>query len=115
MYIAVRKYEGATQLFDLLEQRESDVRLLIQDIPGFMAYYLARTETGGITVTVCNDRAGATESVRLAAEWVRQNAAGIPSSPPEVTEGEVKISFMGGGPAPAGAPLQESSGEAVVE
>lgn len=49
MYVAVRSYagQGATELFDLLGQREEDVRELIGGVPGFVTYAAFRTDDGG--------------------------------------------------------------------
>jgi hypothetical protein len=58
-------------------------------VPGFASYILARTEDGGISVTTCANETGTDESVRLAAEWIRENASNISASPPRVTEAEV--------------------------
>ena len=40
MYVVVRSYpgEGASDLFDLLEQRQQDVEDLIAGVPGFVSY-----------------------------------------------------------------------------
>jgi hypothetical protein len=52
-----------------------------------VSYCLVRTADGGFSVSVFEDRAG-TESNRLAADWIRQNAPQVAGSPPEVIEGE---------------------------
>ena len=78
MYAVVRTYsgEGASELFDLLGQREQDVQALISGVPGFVNYVAVRSGDGGVTVTVCEDKAGTDESARRAAEWVKDNAWG---------------------------------------
>jgi hypothetical protein len=93
MYAVVRRYKGATALFDELARREQDVRDVIQGVPGFTAYYLVRSGDGGATVTVCQDQSGTSESTRRAAEWIRQNVPGAAGNAPEVTEGEVLFNF----------------------
>lgn len=94
MYIVVRRYTGASALADAMVQREQEVRDLISSVPGFRAYYAARTDGGGVaTVTVCDDKAGTDESVRRAGDWVRTNLSGASISPPEITEGETYINF----------------------
>jgi hypothetical protein len=40
---------------------------------------------------VCADKAGTDESLRVAREWIRNNASGIDASPPTVTEGTVIV------------------------
>jgi hypothetical protein len=64
--------------------------LLISQIPGFVAYYWV--DAGGsvmISTSVFQDKAGAEESNRRGADWVRQNLAPVLPNPPQVTAGEV--------------------------
>ena len=42
----------------------------------------------GVSVTICQDKAGADQSSKLAAEWVRANVT-TQTSAPMVSEGEV--------------------------
>jgi hypothetical protein len=77
-------------LFDVLEQRKADVEKLIRGVTGLVSYSLIRTGDGGISVTVCQDKAGADESVRMAADWIRQNAS-TSAGAPEVSEGAVIV------------------------
>ena len=94
MYVVVRRYAAASALVDVMVQREQEVRDLISTVPGFRAYYAARTGGGGVmTVTVCDGKEGTDESVRRAADWVRANTAGTSISPPEIAEGETYITF----------------------
>jgi len=41
---------------------------------------------GGVSVTVCQDKAGTDESVKVAAEWIRENITGG-LNPPAISEG----------------------------
>ena len=94
MYVVIRSYssQGASDLFDLLEQREGDVKELISGVPGFVSYAAFRTDDGGRTVTVCQDKAGTDESTRRAAEWVKENMS-VTVDPPTVTEGSTVLHF----------------------
>jgi hypothetical protein len=94
MYTVVRQYsgQGASQLFDALESKRDDVERLIRGVSGFVSYTLLRTGNGGISVTVCQDKAGADESVRVAADWVRQNVS-VATSPPVISEGNTILHF----------------------
>jgi hypothetical protein len=94
MYAVVRTYsgQGASELFDLLGQREEDVKSLISGVPGFVNYVAIRDGEGGVTVTVCQDKAGADESSRRAAEWVKENVSAT-ASPPTITEGDTTLQF----------------------
>lgn len=91
MHAVVRTYsgQGAVKLLDLLEQRKGEVERLIRAVPGFEGYSLIRTADGGISVTVCRDKAGTDESLRVARDWIAQNASGLGTSPPAVAEGTV--------------------------
>jgi hypothetical protein len=95
MYVVVRSYSGpgASELFDLLGQREQDVKDLIGGVPGFVSYAAFRSGgDSGMTVTVCQDKAGTDESSRRAAEWVKQNVS-TTGSPPATTEGNTVLQF----------------------
>ena len=94
MYAVVRTYsgQGALELFDLLGQREEDVKDLIGGVPGFVTYAAFRSGDGGVTVTVCEDKAGTDESSRRAAEWVKENV-GATADPPAITEGDTVLQF----------------------
>ena len=94
MYAVVRTYsgQGASELFDLLGQREEDVKALISGVPGFVNYAALRRGDGGVTVTVCEDKAGTDESSRRAAEWVKENVDGT-VDPPAITEGDTLLQF----------------------
>ena len=48
MYVVVRRYAAASALVDVMVQREQEVRDLISTVPGFRAYYAARTGGGGV-------------------------------------------------------------------
>ena len=91
MHAVVRTYsgKGAKELFDVLEKRKTDVEKIIRSVKGFVSYSLIRTADGGVAVTVCNDKAGADESVKVARDWIKQNAANVPAYPPAIMEGPV--------------------------
>ena len=93
MYAAVRTYSGAgaKEFFDLLEKRKSEVEAVMRSVPGLVSYTLVRSGEGGTAVTVCEDRAGAEESNRVAREWIRQNASELGSNLPAVELGSVLV------------------------
>ena len=92
MYATIRNYAGNPAFADALATRRSEVLDVVQSVDTFRAYYLIRTATGTVSVTVCADQSGAEETNRLAANWVRQNMPEAAASPPEVTVGEVVVS-----------------------
>ena len=82
---------GAKEFFDLLEKRKSEVEAVMRSVPGLVSYTLVRTGEGGTAVTVCEDKAGAEESTRLAKEWIQQNASALGSRLPTVDVGSVLV------------------------
>ena len=63
---------------------------IVSSTPGFVAYYFAVDDAdNGISVSVFDDRAGAEESNRRAAEWVKSNVADFTAGPPDIVAGEV--------------------------
>jgi hypothetical protein len=94
MYVVVRSYsgQGASELFDLLGQREEDVKELISGVPGFVRYAAFRSRDGGMTVTICEDKAGTDESSKRAADWVKENVTGT-ADPPVITGGSTVLEF----------------------
>ena len=62
------------------------MKALISGVPGFVSYAAFRSGGGGMTVTVCEDKAGTDESSRRAAEWVKENVS-TTVDPPAITEG----------------------------
>ena len=93
MHAVVKSYSGtgAKELVDLLEARKGEVESLIRSVTGFVAYSLIRTGDGGISVTVCQDKAGTDESLQLAKNWIEENAVDLDTSAPSVSEGAVVV------------------------
>ena len=90
MYATVRRYEGVTNPSEAARRVNEGFVPLISQIPGFVAYYWV--DAGGgvmISTSVFQDQAGAEESNRRAADWVRQNLASLLPNPPQITAGEV--------------------------
>ena len=93
MHGVVRRYRGSAGLGEALAQRSGEVEALLRGVPGFVAYYATRAGDALATVTICADQAGTQESSRRAAEWVRANLPDAGIGAPEITEGEVFLSF----------------------
>ena len=96
MHAVVRSYsgDGAKQLFDVLEQRKVDVEATLRKVPGLVSYTLLRSGDGGMSVTVCKDKAGADESLRVARDWIQNNASNMHANPPVVSEGSVIVEIQ---------------------
>ena len=95
MDVVVRTYtgRGSKELFALLEERKTDVEKLMRSVKGFESYTLARSSEseGGLSMTVCQDKAGTEESVRVAKEWISKNAANLSVDAPKVSAGSIII------------------------
>lgn len=91
MHAVVRTYSGAgaKELFDVLAERKDDVEALLRGVKGFVAYTLLRTDAGGMSVTVCEDKAGADESLQAARGWIMAHAPDTGAGAPAVSEGSV--------------------------
>ena len=92
MYAVVRHYhfkkEDSAQIDKLIQ--EGFVPLIKQG-KGFVRYYWLDTGEGeGASLSVFKDKAGADESIRLAADFVKSNMAELLFQKPEVIEGPVK-------------------------
>jgi hypothetical protein len=76
---------------DELVKRQDDIKSVLRPVPGFRAYYLLQTGNGVVSMTVCDDRAGAEESNRVAAGWLKDKLPTFATRPPEISTGEVRI------------------------
>jgi hypothetical protein len=94
VYVVVRSYsgQGASDLFEQLEEKESEVNELISSVPGFVSYVAFRAGEGGTTVTTCQDKAGTDESSTRAFAWTKENVSAT-VDPPTITEGSTFLSF----------------------
>ena len=68
-----------------------EVEGLLRGVSGFVSCTLFRTDDGGVTVTVCQDKAGTDESIQVARDWVADNAGDLGLSAPTVAEGTVAM------------------------
>jgi hypothetical protein len=92
MYAVIRHYhfkpEDGAKIDKLV--KEGFVPL-IKKANGFVRYYWLDTGNGeGASLSVFRDKAGADESIQLAAEFVKTHMAEITVQKPEVIEGPVK-------------------------
>ena len=90
MYATVRRYEGGTDPKETGRRVNEGFVPIISQIPGFVALYLVDAGDGMmISTSVFQDQAGAEESNRKAADYVRQNLTQLLPKPPKITAGEV--------------------------
>ena len=92
MHAAVRIYQAEPGSVDEVIRGINEGFLpIIKDASGFQAYYALDAGLDRLaTVSVFEDQAGAEESTRMAADWIRENnMASMLPTPPEVVQGEV--------------------------
>ncbi len=92
MYAAVRHYHFNIEDGDKIDKmvREEFVPL-IKKAKGFIRYYWLDTGNGeGVSMSVFEDKAGADESIELAADFVRDHLTQVVVQKPEVIEGPIK-------------------------
>jgi hypothetical protein len=94
MYAVVRTYEMAEDWDDtLLRHLTEEFVPTIEKLAGFVSYHaLQAGERLFCSVTIFENRDGAAESNRLAAEYVQRHLADRFATSPEITSGEVVAS-----------------------
>ncbi len=90
MYTAVRHYSIKSGSFGEIKQRIDGFVDIVSKVSGFVGYYFVNSGNNTVvTVSIFESQAGADESTRAAAEWVKANLAGFMEGPPTVMAGEV--------------------------
>ena len=97
-YLAIRQYRLAPgrTMEDLVATVGSGLAPILRRVPGFREHFLVETSEGMLSISVFADQAGAEESSRRAADWVRQHLAGFFAGPPTTTTGSVRRHDVGG-------------------
>jgi len=92
MFAVIRHYH-----FDPKDGEEIDRQIREEFVPivksakGFVRYYWLDTGDGeGASVSVFKDKAGADESVHLAADYVKEHLSKLLTQKPEIIEGPIK-------------------------
>jgi hypothetical protein len=92
MFAVIRHYN-----FDSKDSAEIDLRIrqdfvpIVKKAQGFVRYYWLDNGKGeGASVGVFKDKAGADESVRLAADYVQKHLSKLLTEKPEIIEGPIK-------------------------
>ena len=93
MYASIRRYKTSPGAAAELAQRVNQGFVpIISQAPGFVAYYVVDAGNDVVaSVSVFQDQAGAEESNRMAADWVKENIASLLTGPPEITAGAVTV------------------------
>lgn len=104
MYATIRRYTPKGKLdrksLDDFKHRIEDVFLPVnQEIRGFHSYYVVNAGKEIVSISVFEDKTGASESTRRAAQFVKQDPMKDIWGSPEILEGELLVSKE----APVGA------------
>ena len=91
MFASIRKYSGAPLLSDELVKHQEEIKTVLRPVRGLHAFYLVKTTDGVVSMTVCEDKAGADESNRVEANWLKDKLPAFTNRAPEITTGEVRI------------------------
>jgi hypothetical protein len=95
MFATVRRYEGidAGHKDELTKKVGESLAPRLSKLPGFSGYFLIDTGEGVLSsIGLFDTSTQATESTRVASEWVRdEKLEGILKNPPKVTDGEVIV------------------------
>ena len=91
-YAVIRRYAGLDprSVDELARRVNQELLPIISQIPGFVAY--CALHTGGdvvASISIFEDQAGADESTRKTAIWVKRHLAGLVPNPPQFTAGEI--------------------------
>jgi hypothetical protein len=93
MFATVRRYEGidSNNIDELTKKVGESLAPKLSQLPGFSSYFLIDTGNGGMSsVGLFETSTQASESTRVASEWVRdEKLEDILQNPPKVTDGEV--------------------------
>ena len=92
MYAVIRHYHFKPEDSEKIDQVIQDGFVpLIKKANGFISYNWLDTGNGeGASLSVFQDKAGADESIRLAAEFVKTSMSELLTQKPEVIEGPIK-------------------------
>ena len=92
MYAVIRHYKFRAEDSDKIDQLiQEEFVPLLKKANGFISYNWLDTGAGeGASLSVFQDKAGADESIRLAADFVKTDMSELLSQKPEVIEGPIK-------------------------
>jgi len=95
MFAAIRYYQADPPSIDEVVRRvQNDFVPLVRDTQGFVSYFIlipSERENEFVSVSVFEDREGAQESNRKAADWVEQNLSELLRPAPEFADGRVVV------------------------
>ena len=92
MYAVIRHYHFDKEQSEKIDKLVQDFLMpLLKEAKGFTSYYWLDTGEGeGASLSVFEDKAGADESIRIAAEFVKEHLAEFVMQKTEIIEGPVQ-------------------------
>lgn len=93
MYAVVRHYHFNKEVSEKIDKLVQNLLLpLLKKAQGFISYYWLDTGEGeGASLSVFEDKAGADESIHIAAEFVKEHMADFVMQKTEIIEGPVTV------------------------
>jgi len=93
MHAVTRTYSGhgAKELIDTVLKHQDEVTKLMRGVKGFVSYVIIKTDHGWMTATMCQDKSGCDESVKIARDWISKHASNTGAGAPQISEGEVLL------------------------
>ncbi len=90
MHASIRVYRNAGSENELAKLVDERVLPAINTAPGFRTHYAVDVGDGVVaSVSIFEETAGAEESNRMAADFVRADLASLLPNPPDIASGEV--------------------------
>ena len=92
MYIAVRRYEGVSDVQKVRQLVDEGFVPILSEIPGFVAFYWVDVGDGVVASTSVYEHKHAEEQSTIEArEFVQEHLAPLMPNPPQLTAGEVGV------------------------
>ena len=93
MHTTVRRYEGVADTDEVVRRVNESFLDVLRGVQGYVNYSII--DAGGgtvVTISTFEDRSGAEESDRRAAEWIQQqDLSSLLPNRPQITVGEVVV------------------------
>lgn len=92
MHVSVRRYvTDPRSVNEVMRRIGEEFVLIISKAPGFLNYHVLDVGNGVLaSISMFENKAGAEESNRLAANWVKTLGSLLPN-PPQITAGDVVV------------------------
>jgi heme-degrading monooxygenase HmoA len=92
-YVVLRRYQVRSgDTAEISRRAQAGFVPIISRTPGFRAWYLVDTGKDTVmAISIFKDQAGAEESTRRAAAWIKKNLAELMPNQPEIRAGKVVV------------------------